>query len=133
MARARRARKTFLRLTSCQVFDLYSALALSTRKQSFGFVACQRSAGVCAHGDYRWPGPWRYLNGFDQLAETTVQRNLVVWLNEYFGEVKQEGASFQDMAVYKAHRDKIHDVVAVVRRNADTFGKDVARGFVLNG
>lgn len=60
------------------------------------------------------------LNGFDQLAQTTVQ-------------VKQEGASFQDMAVYKAHRDKTHGVVAVVRRNADTFGKDVARGFVLNG
>jgi len=65
------------------------------------------------------------LNGFDQLAETTVQRNLVVWLNEYFGEVKQEGASFLDMAVYQAHREKIHGVVGMVRRNADTFGRDV--------
>lgn len=65
------------------------------------------------------------LNGFDKLAETTVQRNLVVWLNEYFGEVKQEGASFPEMAVYKAHREKVHGVIAIVRRNADTFGKDV--------
>lgn len=65
------------------------------------------------------------LNGFDQLAETTAQRNLVVWLNEYFGEVKQEGASFPDMAVYQARREKVHGVVAIVRRNADTFGKDV--------
>jgi hypothetical protein len=65
------------------------------------------------------------LSGFDQLAETTVHRNLVVWLNEYFGEVKQHGASFPDMAVYKTHREKIHGVVAIVRRNADTFGRDV--------
>jgi hypothetical protein len=65
------------------------------------------------------------LNGLDQLAETTVQRNLVVWLNEYFGEVKQEEASFPDMAVYKAHQEKIHGVIAIVRRNADTFGRDV--------
>jgi hypothetical protein len=57
--------------------------------------------------------------------KTTVHRNLVVWLNEYFGEVKQHGASFPDMAVYKNHREKIHGVVAMVRRNADTFGRDV--------
>src|ERR1700756_4227836 len=65
------------------------------------------------------------LSGFDQLAETTVHRNLVVWLNEYFGEVKQHGACFSDMAVYRTHREKIHGVVAIVRRNADTFGRDV--------
>lgn len=65
------------------------------------------------------------LSGFDQIAETTVHRNLVVWLNEYFGEVKQHGASFPEMAVYKNHREKIHGVVAMVRRNADTFGRDV--------
>ena len=65
------------------------------------------------------------LSGFAQLAETTVERNLVVWLNEYFGEVKQHGACFSDMAVYRTHRDKIHGVVAIVRRNADTFGRDV--------
>jgi hypothetical protein len=65
------------------------------------------------------------LSGFGQLAETTVHRNLIVWLNEYFGEVRQQGASFLDMAVYKTHREKVHGVVAIVRRNADTFGKDV--------
>jgi hypothetical protein len=65
------------------------------------------------------------LSGFDQLAETTSQRSLVVWLNEYFGEVKQHGASFPEMAVYRAHREKIYGVVAIVRRNADTFGRDV--------
>lgn len=65
------------------------------------------------------------LAGFDQLAETTVQRNLVVWLNEYFGEVKRDGAMFAEMDVYKANQEKIYGVVAIVRRNADTFGRDV--------
>src|SRR5216684_5647350 len=35
------------------------------------------------------------LSGFNQLAETTVHRNVVVWLNEYFGQVKKDGASFE--------------------------------------
>lgn len=65
------------------------------------------------------------LSGLNQLAETTDHRNLIVWLNEYFGEVRQHGACFLDMAVYKTHRDKIHGVVGIVRRNADTFGKDL--------
>src|SRR5215470_3804284 len=33
------------------------------------------------------------LTGFHQLAATTDQRNLVVWLNEYFGDIKQHEAS----------------------------------------
>lgn len=65
------------------------------------------------------------LTGFDQLAETTVQRNLVVWLNEYFGEVKRDGSAFEEMDTYKANREKIYGVIAIVRRNADTFGRDV--------
>jgi hypothetical protein len=65
------------------------------------------------------------LTGFDQLADTTSRRNLVVWLNEYFGDVKREGAAFIEMETYKTNRGKIHGVVAIVRRNTGTFGKDV--------
>jgi len=65
------------------------------------------------------------LTGFHQLAATTDQRNLVVWLNEYFGEIKQHEASFSEMSVYRTHREKIYGVVAMVRRNVDTFGKDI--------
>ena len=31
------------------------------------------------------------VSGFEQLAETTREKNIVVWLNEYFGPVLQEG------------------------------------------
>jgi hypothetical protein len=65
------------------------------------------------------------LSGFVQLAETTREKNLVVWLNEYFGPVLHDGAPFKEMAVYKKHANKVHGSVAIVRRTADTFGRDV--------
>src|SRR6266567_2513858 len=65
------------------------------------------------------------LSGFEALAETTREKNLVVWLNEYFGPVLHHGAPFKEMVVYKKHADKVHGSVAIVRRTADTFGRDV--------
>ena len=65
------------------------------------------------------------LSGFEQFAETTREKNLVVWLNEYFGPVLHEGAPFKEMVVYKRHANKVHGSVAIVRRTADTFGRDV--------
>jgi hypothetical protein len=65
------------------------------------------------------------LAGFEQLAETTRGKNIVVWLNEYFGSVLPDGAEFRDTAVCRKHADKVHGSVAIVRRTADTFGRDV--------
>jgi hypothetical protein len=49
----------------------------------------------------------------------------VVWLNEYFGAILQDGSPFREMAAYKRHAGKVHGSVAIVRRTADTFGRDV--------
>ena len=65
------------------------------------------------------------LSGFEALAETTREKNIVVWLNEYFGPVLQDGAGFADMSVCKKHANKLHGSVAIVRRTADTFGRDM--------
>ena len=65
------------------------------------------------------------LDGFEQLAETTREKNIVVWLNEYFGAVLPDGGPFREMAVCKKHANKVHGSVALVRRTADTFGRDV--------
>src|SRR5580693_8793894 len=65
------------------------------------------------------------LDGFEQLAETTREKNIVVWLNEYFGAVLPAGKPFHEMTVCKKHADKVHGSVAIVRRTADTFGRDV--------
>jgi len=37
------------------------------------------------------------LSGFEQLAETTQEKNIVVWLNEYFGPISREGERFYEM------------------------------------
>jgi len=65
------------------------------------------------------------LSGFEQLAETTREKNLVVWLNEYFGPVLQDGVPFCETEVCRTHASKVHGSVAIVRRTADTFGRDV--------
>jgi hypothetical protein len=65
------------------------------------------------------------LSGFEALAETMREKNIVVWLNEYFGPVLQDGAAFADMPVCKKHANKLHGSVAIVRRTADTFGRDM--------
>ena len=65
------------------------------------------------------------LSGFEALAETTREKNIVVWLNEYFGPLLQDGAGFADMPVCKKHANKLHGSVALARRTADTFGRDM--------
>ena len=65
------------------------------------------------------------LSGFEALAETMREKSIVVWLNEYFGPVLQDGAGFADMPVCKKHANKLHGSVAIARRTADTFGRDM--------
>ena len=38
------------------------------------------------------------LNGLDRLAQTTSQKALIVWLNEFFGEVREGKRSFEQFA-----------------------------------
>ena len=65
------------------------------------------------------------LSGFEQLAETTQEKNIVVWLNEYFGPISREGERFYEMFECKQHVGKLHGSVAIARRTAETFGRDV--------
>ena len=65
------------------------------------------------------------LNGFHELAQTTEERNIVVWVNEYFGRVEAEGKKFSEMAAYRENSDKVCGAVVFSKRNQDTFGRDV--------
>lgn len=65
------------------------------------------------------------LTGFAKLAETTGDRNLVLWVNEYFGRVERDGRPLSDMPVFLDHADAVVGSVAIPRRNQDTFGRDV--------
>lgn len=65
------------------------------------------------------------LNGFHELAQTTQDRNIVVWVNEYFGRVEAEGKKFAEMAAYRENAEKVCGAVVFTKRNQDTFGRDV--------
>ena len=65
------------------------------------------------------------LKGFKSLAESTDERNIVVWVNEYFGRVEREGKEFGDMAVYRENAGKVFGSIAIPKRNQDTFGRDI--------
>ncbi len=66
------------------------------------------------------------LTGFKTLAETTEGKTLIVWLNEYFGPVaNDEHRHFLQSQLYAETKHKIVGIVAIPKRNADTFGRDV--------
>jgi NUBPL iron-transfer P-loop NTPase len=62
------------------------------------------------------------LLGFDTLASSTPDRNMVVWVNEYFGPVAREGKTFDQMNVFQKHADKVLGSVGIPQRSPDTFG-----------
>lgn len=65
------------------------------------------------------------LHGFKSLADSTSDRNIIVWLNEYFGRIERGGKRFEDMGAYKDSADKVFGSVHLTRRNQDTFGRDL--------
>jgi adenylylsulfate kinase-like enzyme len=66
------------------------------------------------------------LNGFSEVAKTTGQKNIVVWLNEYFGEITgKDGKPFDDLKVAQQHAEKLVGSVTMRERNSNTFGDDV--------
>jgi len=67
------------------------------------------------------------LLGFKTIAETATDRNLVVWINEYFGRVKREGKTFDQMQVYHDYQGKVLASVGLPQLSPDTFGENVRR------
>jgi dephospho-CoA kinase len=65
------------------------------------------------------------LSGFVALAEQTPNKNIVVWLNEYFGSIEMEGKSFTEMKAFQKHENKVYGIARIAKRNSDTFGKDI--------
>jgi hypothetical protein len=66
------------------------------------------------------------LAGFASLVEQMPpETRIVVWLNEFFGDIEAEGKTFEDMKVYANNRDRVHGIVRIARQTGSTFGKDV--------
>ena len=47
------------------------------------------------------------LNGLERLAQTTSEKNVIVWLNEYFGEVSKDGKTFEEFKVAEDYASKL--------------------------
>ena len=67
------------------------------------------------------------LLGFKTIAETATERNLVVWINEYFGPVRRDDKTFDHMQVYRDHQEKVLASVGLPQLSPDTFGENVRR------
>ena len=65
------------------------------------------------------------LNGFHELAQTTQGKNIVLWVNEYFGKIEANGKKLSEMTAFRENSEKVHGAVIIARRNQDTFGRDV--------
>jgi hypothetical protein len=65
------------------------------------------------------------LNGLARLAETTTDKNVVVWLNEYFGEITLGGKTFEEFKVAEEYAPKLVGSVVIRERNPHTYGDDV--------
>jgi len=50
---------------------------------------------------------------------------VVVWLNEFFGDVRNDGKDFTESGLYAKHRDRVTGIVRFEKRNPDTFGRDL--------
>lgn len=47
------------------------------------------------------------LNRFGQVAESTAEQNIIVWVNEYFGRVERDGKQFADMKVFEDNEHRV--------------------------
>lgn len=66
------------------------------------------------------------LGGFASLCEQMPgDARLVVWLNEFFGDIEAEGKSFEEMKVYQSNKERVHGIVRIARQTGSTYGEDV--------
>jgi hypothetical protein len=95
--------------------DILNFLAARSRRV---FVHCVVTGGQAMEDT---------LNGFNRLAETTTWKNVIVWLNEYFGEVSKDGKSFEQFRVAEEQAAKLLGTVVIRERNPNTYGDDMCQ------
>jgi len=65
------------------------------------------------------------LNGLDRLSQTTSKKSIIVWLNEFFGEVREGNRPFEQFKLAQDLGPKLVGSVLIRKRNPDTFEDDV--------
>lgn len=66
------------------------------------------------------------LGGLATILEQMPKNvRLIVWLNEFFGDIEADGKEFEEMKVYLNNKERIHGIVRIARQTGSTFGEDV--------
>ncbi len=66
------------------------------------------------------------LGGFASLVEQMPgNAKVIVWLNEYFGDIEADGKPFEQMKVYLNNKDRVSGIVTIARQTGSTFGEDI--------
>jgi len=73
-------------------------------------------------------GGQAFLNTIDGLGVLITRfpgsARFVVWLNEYFGRIEQDGKAFKEMKIYREHEERIKKVIAIPKRS-ELFEQDM--------
>ena len=65
------------------------------------------------------------LNGFDSLASQFPESaEIVIWLNQYFGDIEKDGKTFEQMKVYQKHKARVNGIITI-QKQSDLFGRDL--------
>lgn len=68
------------------------------------------------------------LNGMRALCKSLPESaQIIVWLNEFFGDIAKDGKTFEEMTVYENYKDRIHGIVRIARQSSQTFGGDIQK------
>ncbi|MCD4754508.1 MAG: conjugal transfer protein TraL [Deltaproteobacteria bacterium] len=51
--------------------------------------------------------------------------NVVVWLNEYFGEIENNGKSFEESKIFLNNKENIYGLITIPEMTKSTFGIDI--------
>ena len=65
------------------------------------------------------------LLGFETLAQSTPDKSVVVWINEYFGPISRDGKALDQVTVFQAHTNKMLGSIGIPQRSPDTFGERI--------
>lgn len=64
--------------------------------------------------------------GFTSLVrQMPEEARIIVWLNEFFGDIEAEGKVFEEMKVYQNNQNRVHGIIRIARQTSSTFGKDI--------
>jgi len=67
------------------------------------------------------------LNGFGQIVgQFPTPSTFVVWLNQYWGPIEHEGKGFEQLKVYRDHKDRVSAIVTIPATKEATEGRDIS-------